>query len=68
MTSNEMCNTGRAPSSAPVLAELFAGKLVMNRVFPSFQGTRKYNPHYDDVRGDVFRPPRSTTPAAVKIS
>ena len=26
-----------------------------------------YNLYYDDVRGDVLRPPHGTTPAAMKI-
>ena len=30
--------------------------------------TRKYNLRFDGVRGDVFRPPQGTTPAAVTLS
>ena len=30
-------------------------------------GQKIYNLHFDDVRGDVLRPPQSLTPAAVKI-
>ena len=31
------------------------------------KGSEKTNQHYDNVRGDVLRPPFDTTPAAVKI-
>ena len=27
----------------------------------------EYNLHYDDVRGDLLRPPHGTTPATVEI-
>ena len=27
---------------------------------------RKYNLHYDDVRGDLLRPPHGTTPATAE--
>ena len=37
----------------------------MSPVIPKDQ--KIYNLHYDDVRGDVLRPPYGTNPAAVNI-
>ena len=38
----------------------------MNPMIPKDQ--KIYNLHYDDVRGDVLRPPYGITPAAAMIS
>ena len=44
---------------------------VFSNWFGMSQGTPKdqkiYNLHYDDVRGDILRPPHGSTPAAVKM-
>ena len=39
--------------------------LRMSPIIPKDQ--KIYNLRYDDIRGDVFRPPHGTIPAAVKI-
>ena len=46
----------------------FTGYFKVPRIRPdiSKDPKQKYKLLYDDVRGDVLRPPHSTTPAAVK--
>ena len=52
-----------------VKLSLFRHRLQRNSIFKLTQNepNDKYFLHYDDVRGDVLRPPHGTTPAAVKI-